>query len=109
MHEFLSYAEVFFLTLLILDRVAQLVSCLTTDVCLNADPGVASLILVQSHNFAGIDHEIISTTILLHSADSFKKGCCPLQAKICGRSTVCFFLALVNRLFKLVQEKSVVR
>ena len=32
-----------------------------------------------------IDHEIISTVILLPSADSFKKGCCQLQAKVCAR------------------------
>ena len=31
--------------------------------------------------FVEIDHEIISTVILLPSADSFKKGCCQLQAK----------------------------
>ena len=34
-----------------------------------------------------IDHEIISTVILLPSAESFKKGCCQLQAKVCARST----------------------
>ena len=65
----------------------QLVSCLTTDVCLNADPGVASLILARSHTFVEIDHEIISMVILLLSADSFKKGCCQLQAKVCAQST----------------------
>ena len=32
-------------------------------------------------------HEIISTVILLPSAESFKKGCCQLQAKVCARST----------------------
>ena len=34
-----------------------------------------------------IDHEIISTVILLPSAESFKKGYCQLQAKLCARST----------------------
>ena len=29
----------------------------------------------------------ISTVILLPSAESFKKGCCQLQAKVCARST----------------------
>ena len=43
--------------------------------CLTADPGVASLIPARSHTFLEIDHEIISTVILLPSADSFKKGC----------------------------------
>ena len=47
-----------------------------TDACLTADPGVASLIPVRSHIFVKIDHEMISTVILLPSADSFKKGCC---------------------------------
>ena len=57
-------------------RVAQSVTCLATDACLTADPGVASSIPAQSHTFVEIDHEIISTVILLPSADSFKKGCC---------------------------------
>ena len=65
----------------------QLVTCLATDLCLTADPGVASLILTRSYTFVEIDHEIISTVILLPSAESFKKGCCQLQAKVCARST----------------------
>ena len=48
---------------------------------------VASSIPVQSHTFVEIDHEIISTVILLPSADLFKKGCCQLQAKVCARIT----------------------
>ena len=63
---------------------------------------VASSILVRSHTFTEIDHEIISTVILIPSAYSFKRGCCQLQAKVCDR-------LLVNGLFKPVQEKSVVR
>ena len=59
-----------------MDRVAQSVKCLSTDACLTADPGVPSLIQARSHTFVEIDHEIISTVILLPSADSFKKGCC---------------------------------
>ena len=55
--------------------------CLVTDASLIADPGVASSIPVRSHTFVKIDHEIISTVILLPSAESFKKGCCQLQAK----------------------------
>ena len=62
--------------------------CLTTDVRLTADPGVASLIPVRSHTFVEIDHEMISTVILLSSADSFKKGCCQLQVKVCTQITV---------------------
>ena len=67
--------------------VAQSVTCLATDAFLTADPGVASSIPVRSHTFVEIDHEIISTLILLPSADSFKKGCCQLQAKVCARIT----------------------
>ena len=68
-------------------RVAQSVTCLATDASLTADPGVASSIPARSHTFVEIDHEIISTVILLPSAVSFKKGCCQLQAKVCARST----------------------
>ena len=46
------------------------------------DPGP-----VPRHTFVEIDREIISTVILLPSAESFKKGCCQLQAKVCARST----------------------
>ena len=67
--------------------VAQSVTCLATDACLTADPRVASSIPAQSHTFAEIDHEIISRAILLHSAESFEKWCCQLQAKVCARST----------------------
>ena len=38
-----------------------------------------------------IDHEIISTVILLPSPESFKKVCCHLQAKVCTRST-CYLI-----------------
>ena len=44
-------------------------------------------IQARSHTFVEIDHEIISTVILPPSAESFKKGCCQLQAKVCARST----------------------
>ena len=59
-------------------RVAQSVTCLATDASLTADPGVASSIPARSHTFVEIDHEIVSTVILLPSAESFKKGCCQL-------------------------------
>ena len=68
-------------------RVVQSVTCLATDACLTADPGVASLIPVRSHTLVEIDHEVISTVILLPFADLFKKGCCQLQAKVCTRIT----------------------
>ena len=68
-------------------RVAQSVTCLATDACLTADPVVASSIPARYHTFEEIDHEIISTVILLPSADLFKKGCCQLQAKVCAQIT----------------------
>ena len=73
--------------LVIPGRVAQSVTYLATDASLTADPGVASSIPARSHTFVEIDHEIISTVILLPSTESFKKGCCQLQAKVCARST----------------------
>ena len=51
------------------------------------DPGVASLISARSHTLVEIDYEIISTVILVPSAESFKKDCCQLQANVCARST----------------------
>ena len=59
-------------------------TCLATDASLTADPGVTSSIPARSHTFVEIDREIISTVILLPSAESFKKGCCQLQAKVCA-------------------------
>ena len=49
--------------------VAQLVTCLVTYVCLTADPGVR---MTRSHTFVEIE--------------SFKNGCCQLQAKVCAGS-----------------------
>ena len=67
--------------------LAQSVTCLATDACLTADHGVASSIPVRSHTFVEIDHEMIPTAIFLPSAESFKKGCCQLQAKVYARIT----------------------
>ena len=61
--------------------------CLATDASLTADPGIAISIPARSQSFVEIDHEIISTVILLPSANSFKKGCCQLQAKVCALIT----------------------
>ena len=70
-----------------LNRVAQSVTCLASDACLTADPGVVGSIPARYHTFLEIDHEIISTVILLPSSDLFKKGCCQLQAKVCAQIT----------------------
>ena len=72
--------------------------CLTIDVCLAADPGVASLISARSHTFVEIDHEIISTVILLPSADSFKNVFLSVESE-----SIC-----TKYWFKLAQEKIVV-
>ena len=51
----------------------------------------------RSNTYVEIDHEKISTVILLPSAELFKKGC-QLQAKY-------VYEVLVNCLFELAQEK----
>ena len=78
-------------------RVTQSVTCLATNVCLTADPWVASSIKVRSHTFVEFDHEIISSVILLPSADSFKK--------VVSYKQKYMHELLVNPLFKPVQEK----
>ena len=80
---------------------AQSVMCLTADKCLTADLRVASRILARSHTFAVIDHEIISTAILLPSADS-RRVVVSYKRKYVHKVPV-------NRLVKLAQEKSVFR
>ena len=42
-----------------------------------------SLILARSHTFVEIDPETISI-VILPSAESLKKGCGQLQAKVCA-------------------------
>ena len=64
--------------------VAQSVTCLAIDASLTADPEVVSSIPTRFHTFVEIDHKIISTVIRLPSADSFKKGRCQLQVKVCA-------------------------
>ena len=74
-------------------RVAQLIKCLATDACLTADPGIASLISVRSHTFMEIDYAILYMVIRV--IVSYKRK---------------YVLdILVNCLFKLAQEKCVVK
>ena len=82
-------------------HVAQSVTCLTADVCLTADPEVSSSIPARSHTFVEIDHEIISTVIHLPSAES--------RRVVVSYRRKYMLKELVNRLFKLAQEKSVGR
>ena len=69
---------------------------------LTADPGVASSIPDWSHTLVEIDYEIISTVILLPSAESLRRIVVSYKGKYVHE-------VLVNCLFKLAQEKSVVR
>ena len=85
------------LQLVLPGRVAQSVTCLATDACLTADPGVASSIPARSHTFVEIDCEIYSTVILLPSTDS-RKVVVSYKRKYVHK-------VLVNCLFKLAQEK----
>ena len=68
--------------------VAQLVASPT------ADPAIMSSILAQSHTFVEIDHEIISTVILLR-----------LIRVVVSYMRKYVHEVLVNRLVKLAQEK----
>ena len=79
-----------------LGPIVQSVRCLTADTCLSADPGVVSVILARSHTFTEIDYEIISTVILLPSADS-------------RRVVVSYKRKYLHEVVKLAQEKRVVR
>ena len=79
-------------------RVAQSVTCLATDACLTADPGVASSIPVRSHTFVEIDHEMISTVILLLPLIHSRRVVVSYKRKFVHE-------LLVNRLFKPAQEK----
>ena len=74
-----------------LGHVVQSVTCLT------ADPGVANLIPARSHSFLEIDHEIISTAILLPSADS--------RTVVVSYKRKYVHEVLVNYLVNLAQEK----
>ena len=76
-------------------HVVQLVAIPT------ADPGVTSLILARTHTLVAIDHEIISTVILLPSADS--------RSVFVSYKGKYVHEVLVNCLVKITQEKSVVR
>ena len=79
-------------------HVAQSVTCLATDACLTADPGVASSIPVRSHTFVEIDHEMISTVILLLPLIHSRRVVVSYKRKYVHK-------LLVNRLFKPAQEK----
>ena len=68
---------------------------------MTADPGVESSITAWSHTFVGIDHKIISMTILLPSADP-RRVVVSYKGKYVNE-------VLVYCLVELAQGKSVVR
>ena len=74
------------------------VTCLATDACLTADPGVASSIPSRYHTFVEIDHEIISTVILLLPLIYSRRVVVSYKRKYVHK-------LLVNRLLKPAQEK----
>ena len=74
----------------------------TIDACLTADPGVASSIPARYHTFEEIDHEIISTVILLLPLIYSRRVVVSYKRKYVHK-------LLVNRLLKPAQEKSVVK
>ena len=79
-------------------RKAQSVTCLATDACLAADPGVASSIPVRSHTFVEIDHEkflrSFSSFLLIYS----RRVVVSYKRKYVHK-------LLVNHWFKPAQEK----
>ena len=90
--------SLFYLKKMTPGRVAQSVTCLATDACLTADPGVESLIPVRSHTFVKIDHEMISTVILLLPLIHSRRVVVSYKRKYVHK-------LLVNHLFKPAQEK----
>ena len=79
-------------------HIAQSVTCPATDARLIADPGVVSSIPARSHTFVEIDHEIYSS----HSP-SFRRFI--QEGLLSNYKRKYVHDLLVNRLFKLAQEK----
>ena len=62
-------------------EVTRVSTDLTTNAFVEIDYEIISTVIL----LLSADYEIISTVILLPSAESFKKACCQLQAKVCAR------------------------
>ena len=75
---------------------ADTLKCVKQDII--SDPGVTSSIPVRSHTFAEIDHEMISTVILLLPLVHSRRVVVSYKRKYVHE-------LLVNRLFKPAQEK----
>ena len=67
--------------------LSQSVTCLATEACLTADPGVTSSILVQSHTFMKIGHEIISVVISSRRLNHSRWVVVTSDFFVCARST----------------------
>ena len=80
-----------------LHQTVHSVTCLTADKCLTTDPWVVSSIPARSHTFVEIDHEIISSVIVLPCVDS-RRVVVSYKPKYVHK-------VLVNCLVKLAQEK----
>ena len=76
----------------------QSVTPLATNESMTADPGVGSLIPARSYTFVEIDHEIVSTVILLPPLNHSRRVVVSYKQKYVHK-------VLVNCLFKLAQEK----
>ena len=81
-----------------LGPIGQSVTCLATDAYVIAEPLVVSSIPAWYHTFVEIDHEIISTVILLPPLIHSKRVVVSYKQKYVHQ-------LLVNGLFKLAQEK----
>ena len=82
--------------------VAQSVTFLATDGSLTADPGLASLIPARTHTFVEIDYEMISTVFSSLPLNHSRRIIVSYKRKYVHE-------VLVYCLFKLAQEKSVVK
>ena len=95
--------------------VVQSVTCLTADLCLTADPVVVSSTPARSHTFLEINHEIISTAILLPSPDHEIISMFILLPSPDSRRVVVSYKqkyvheVLINRLVKFTKGKKVIR
>ena len=76
-------------------HVAQSVNLLTADMCLTADPGVTSLILVRFDTFIEIDHDIFLQPF--SSLQLIQEGLLSVKSD-----------ALINHLVKHAQEINMV-
>ena len=71
---------------ILLESIMRNISAKLFCICTSAEFRL-SFQLLEILTLQVFDHEMISTVILLPSANSFKKGCCLLLAKVCARIT----------------------